>query len=162
MINLNNLAHIILLFFCAILIVGGVGLVLQNFKSATYKDTPVTNENVTTISSVPAEVQFANYPVVSNSETIWLDNGTATSTLERDVDYTVISYDEGKFNITDANGLTGTLTVYANYTYKASTTATETTEKGLTGTLNLSGQFPIIGTMIAVGIIIGIIVRVFV
>ena len=96
----------------------GVGVVLPVISDVITKQTTiytVTNESLGSLSSVPTVVQTTNYPVVSASETLLLDNTTHNVTLTRNQNYTVVSYDEGKFNITTLGGLGGTVTAYADY-----------------------------------------------
>ena len=98
-----------------LVIISTVGVAYQLTDTYTRIYTE-TNESLGTI-TVPQVVQTANYPVVENSETIRLTNTTQTEQLNRGVDYTVISYEEGKFNITSAKGLRGTITGYIDYQY---------------------------------------------
>ena len=56
--------------------------------------------------AVNALVQTAHYPVQTDSEVIKAYNGsTLAGTLVEGTNYTVIDYDEGKFNITDMGAL---------------------------------------------------------
>lgn len=115
---MKGILNIGLLIGILVACVVGVGVVLPTLSDIITKQTTiytVTDENLGTISSVPTVVQTANYPVVAGSETLTLDNTTSSVTLTKDTDYTVVSYEEGKFNITTLGGLTGTITVYADY-----------------------------------------------
>ena len=100
----------------AMLIISGIiGFAILD-SLATDATNPATVSNEThTISSVPEVITVSNTPVVSGSETIKNEAGTVT--LTRNVNYTVVSYSTGQFNITDYNisAHGSTLGVYYSY-----------------------------------------------
>ena len=71
------------------------------------------------LTSIPKVITVNNIPVVSNSETIIWKNTTSgeTATLTRDVNYTVLSYPEGRFNITDVKQAGDDIRVIIDYKY---------------------------------------------
>jgi len=97
---------------------------INEFAKASRVEKSISGEEHS-LTSVPSVIQVNNYPVVENSETLTWKNTTSgeTAVLEKNQNYTVISYEEGKFNITDAIAGNDIVIIF-DYKYLESTSAT--------------------------------------
>jgi len=106
----------------------------------------VNNESLGNI-TIPQVVQTSNYPVVENSETIRLTNTTDTVTLTKDTHYTVVSYPEGKFNITSTADLTGTIIGEIDYKWHSSDYISNAMQRTI---INLLPLIAIVGIILSI------------
>jgi len=100
----NDLINIIAVVGFIALFGGGIILGLNSMVDATYDQVDVTDE-VHTPSSLPANITVDNVSrgVKDYSEEIrFYDSSNSSETvLDRDSDYNVVSYDDGKFEVLD-------------------------------------------------------------
>ncbi len=113
------------LIFVAIVLGAGLA-VLSEVREATKGKFSVSDESLAILDAVPKVVQTDHYPVVEYSESLYLYNTTAeakVADLVRDENYTVIDYDTGQFNITNASPTGSDIEVRASYQYVGDTDA---------------------------------------
>ena len=112
---------------------------MGKFKQKLRTETSVTGEEHA-ITTVPTVIQVNHYPVKEDSETLTWKNTTSgeTQTLTKGTNYEVVSYDEGKFNITSVPATGSDTVILFDYIYYAENEATQgiadiiTELKGLT------------------------------
>lgn len=109
----------------AVMIFLGIYIVsaLQSSISLPYKEVFTANETISSSGSVPEVITVSNVydGLKENSETIYVNDFDTNTVklLTRDVNYTVISYETGQFNITSAPDVNSTSDSYlVSYTAK--------------------------------------------
>lgn len=135
----------------------------QNYDTVTHD---VTNETNTSTITLPSTLTLTNIPVVSGSESLYIWNATANyGTLTKDVNYTVLSYTLGTFNITTYRDGVASNSVNINATYQYTTqesnAMTDILANGLTGLNSLSDWIPIIIIVIVGAFVIMYLVKTF-
>jgi hypothetical protein len=143
-----------------------VGLqVLTGISAEMHQDRDVTGE-LHAPTSLPAEVTVDNVGdgLVTDSETIkWYDASASTNTtLDKSSDYTVVSYENGTFEVLnnfDYNQSDGD-ELYFDYTWEdPDTKASQGADSAISGLTTFTDWLPIIAIVVVSSLIIGLVMR---
>lgn len=143
-----------------------VGLqVLTGISAEMHQDRDVTGE-LHAPTSLPAEVTVDNVGdgLVTSSETIkWYDASASTNTtLDKSSDYTVVSYENGTFDVLDNfnyNQSDGD-ELYFDYTWEdPDTQASAGADSAISGLTTFTDWLPIIAIVVVSSLIIGLVMR---
>lgn len=160
--QMGNLKELGLGIVILVVVLAVSALLLADIKDEVADETTVTNETLGTVSSVPTTLSADNDNLVSGSDSLYTWNttsGAKIGDLTRGTNYTVISYRDGDFNITDVGGDQGSdLDVNATYDFLADNNATAITDDGLAGVEDLAGWIPIVVIAVVGVLVIGLIV----
>jgi len=153
-----------------VMVIATGGIMLSQFQPASYVNNQVTGEAEASTGAVPETITTDNMAQGVEDETITLyDNETETNyTLQKTEDYEVISYDNGEFNVTNAdvdgdgtNEVSNTDdTYYLDYTYNTKGTASGIIDQGLSA-LDTFGSFFTVIVVVGIGAVLLLLLQVF-
>lgn len=141
--------------------IAAIGAVtLSGIRDTQTDKTGITNETLAGTETLPKTMTTNSTPIVEDSETIRAWNTTTGAVvggaLVEGTNYSVLSYDNGQFNITNVNPNGSDIAINISYTHKASNNETALFDKGQEGLTTFADFLPTIATVVVGVILLGL------
>ncbi|MFP4019075.1 MAG: hypothetical protein ACLFUH_07475 [Bacteroidales bacterium] len=145
----------------AIIIISVIAMILASMAPQTYVATEVTNESHSLTLPGNLTVDNVEKGIESDSETLyfWDDSESTATELDETDNYTVTSYDDGKFEVKDISDYSETDgdTINIDYAYLSAGTATSVLTAGEGALEVFADWFSIIVIVSVATIILGLV-----